>query len=60
MNRPLISLAASMCAAVAVTSACYAKAHKSGIDASNIRFTAEPGQNAADVKLSLRSGKDDG
>ena len=60
MNRPLIFLAASMCAAVAVTSACYAKAHQSGIDASNIRFTAEPGQNAADVQLSLRSGKDDG
>ncbi|HEX2625222.1 MAG TPA: hypothetical protein VHM21_08215 [Sphingomicrobium sp.] len=60
MNRPLIFLAASMCAAVAVTSACYAKAHQPGIDASNIRFTAEAGQQPGEIQLSLRSGRDNG
>ena len=56
MTRTFAFLAATMCAAIAVTSACYANPHQHvGPSAKDIRFTAEA-RNAGDIQLSLRSG----
>ena len=62
MNRTITFLAASACAAIAVTSACFAHGAEDDADFGrsdrDIAFRLEPARQANELQLSLRSGSD--